>query len=330
MADPSERLRSSLADRYRIDRRIGEGGMAVVFLATDLKHGRDVALKVFRPELASAMGAERFLREIEIASRLHHPHILQLYDSGETDGLLYYVTPYVKGESLRDRLDREPQLPLADALEITREVGDALGHAHAQGLVHRDIKPGNILLGSGHALVADFGIGLAVGEEGDRLTRTGVSVGSPAYMSAEQMAGDTAVDNRSDIYSLGCVLYEMLAGEPPYSGSTPQAVLAKKASDTIPSIRVLRETVPEAVDAAISRALSKVPADRFASTQEFVEALHESSSHTSPGTMPKRSRRNRKVVFGWIVVRRSGSIRDRAEPQPHPGHEPWLPCIFPA
>jgi serine/threonine protein kinase/dipeptidyl aminopeptidase/acylaminoacyl peptidase len=276
--------------------------MAVVFLATDLKHHRDVALKVFRPELAGAMGAERFLREIEIASRLHHPHILQLYDSGEADGLLYYVTPYVKGESLRDRLDREPQLPLADALQIIREVAGALEYAHAQGVVHRDIKPGNILLESGHALVADFGIGRVVGEEGDRLTRTGISVGSPAYMSPERLAGDTRVDGRSDIYSLGCVLYEMLAGEPPYTGATPQAVLAKKASDTIPSIRVLRETVPKAVDAAIARALSKVPADRFATAQEFLEALQATQAAATADTRPKRSERNRRLVFGSVLA----------------------------
>ena len=275
MTDLSGRLSRALAGRYRLDREIGAGGMAIVYLAEDLKHRRQVALKVLRPDLAAVCcEPDRFLREIEIAARLAHPHILPLYDSGQADGLLYYVMPYVAGESLRDRLRREKQLPLEEALRITGEVADALAFAHAHGVVHRDIKPENILFQAGHAVVSDFGIARAVTESGgEALTATGMAVGTPAYMSPEQAAGERDVDARSDIYALGCVLYEMLVGEPPFTGPTAQVVMAKRFSDPVPSARRLRSAVTEAVDTAVRRALAQVPADRFATAAEFVTAL---------------------------------------------------------
>ncbi|MGH7606947.1 MAG: serine/threonine-protein kinase, partial [Gemmatimonadales bacterium] len=227
MTDLATRLAATLRDRYRIERELGRGGMGHVFLAADLKHGRKVALKVLRPEIAHALGTERFLREIRISAQLNHPNILTLIDSGDADGFLYYVMPYVDGESLRDRLTRETQLPLEDALEITGEVADALGYAHSLGVIHRDNKPENILFEAGHAIVADFGIARAIGEAGsEQLTQSGLGVGTPAYMSPEQASGARVVDARTDIYSLGCVLYEMLVGGPPYTGATAQAILA--------------------------------------------------------------------------------------------------------
>src|SRR5687767_4720676 len=236
-------LASALADRYRIERELGAGGMATVYLAQDLKHNRPVAIKVLRQELAAAIGPDRFLREIGIAARLQHPHILSLHDSGNAGGLLYYVMPYVEGESLRDRLIRERQLPLEDALAITRDVADALSYAHARDIVHRDIKPENILLASGHALVVDFGIARAVSAAGgDALTETGMAVGTPAYMSPEQALGGESLDGRSDTYSLGTVLYEMLAGAPPFTGPTAQAIMARKAADMPPPIRTVRDS----------------------------------------------------------------------------------------
>jgi serine/threonine-protein kinase len=250
MANELEQLSRALAERYRVGDEIGRGGMATVYRAHDLKHDRSVALKVLKPELAAALGTERFLREITLTARLDHPHILPLLDSGEADGLLYYVMPFVDGESLRARLDREKQLPLDDALRIARQVADALGHAHGQGIVHRDIKPENILLSGGHARVADFGIARAVTAAGGAsLTETGLAVGTPAYMSPEQGSGEE-VDARTDVYSLGCVVYEMLAGEPPYTGATAGAILARKAMAAVPSLRVVRETVPVAVEQA--------------------------------------------------------------------------------
>ncbi|GMR14352.1 MAG: hypothetical protein BMS9Abin29_2603 [Gemmatimonadota bacterium] len=274
MPDVLERLTTALADRYRIERELGRGGMAIVYLATDLRHHRQVAVKVLKPELAAAVGAERFLREIEISAKLHHPHVLPLYDSGDADGFLYYVMPYVEGESLRDRLTREKQLAIDDALQVAREVADALSYAHSHGVIHRDIKPENILLESGHAVVADFGIARAVSAAGgDKLTQTGLAIGTPVYMSPEQASGERDIDGRSDLYSLGCVIYEMLAGEPPYTGTTPQAVIAKKRSEPTPRISVVRELVPAGVEAAIDQALAKTPADRFATAQQFVEAL---------------------------------------------------------
>jgi serine/threonine-protein kinase len=228
MTDVLARLSAVLADRYRLERKLGSGGMATVYLAHDLRHDRDVAIKVLHPDLGAALGSERFLAEIRTTARLQHPHILPLLDSGEADGLLYYVMPYVGGESLRERLARERQLPIDDAVRIAREVADALGEAHAHGIVHRDIKPENILLHGGHALVADFGIALAVQSAGgQRMTQTGLSLGTPQYMSPEQAMGDRAIDARSDVYALGAVTYEMLVGDPPFGGSTAQAVVAK-------------------------------------------------------------------------------------------------------
>ena len=248
--------------------------MATVYLAQDLKHHRKVAIKVLEPEVAVALGPERFLREIEIAAGLSHPHILPLYDSGEAATSLYYVMPYLEGETLRDRLNRERQLPLEDALRITREVADALSYAHDHDVVHRDIKPENILFQAAHAVVSDFGIARAItAAAGGSLTATGIAIGTPAYMSLEQATGGPQVDGRSDIYSLGCVLYEMLAGEPPYTGPSAQVVIAKRFADPVPSVRRLRDTIPPAIDGAVSKALAKAPADRFVTAAQFAEAL---------------------------------------------------------
>jgi eukaryotic-like serine/threonine-protein kinase len=256
--------------------------MATVYLAEDLKHHREVAVKVLRAELAAALGPGRFLREIEISARLHHPHILPLYDSGEAEGFLFYVMPFVEGQSLRDRLTREKQLPLDDALQIAREVADALSFAHGGGVVHRDIKPENILLESGHAVVADFGIAKAISAAGgEKLTETGIAVGTPAYMSPEQAFGEEHLDGRSDIYALGCVLYEMLGGDPPFTGSSAQAILARKVVDQIPSLRTVRETVPFTVERAVRKALARAPADRFATATQFAEALKETAANDS-------------------------------------------------
>ncbi len=282
-----------LGGRYRIERELGRGGMAVVLLAHDLKHDRKVAIKVLRPAIAAAVGAERFLREITIAAQLHHPHILPMYDSGEADGLLYFVMPYVEGESLRDRLEREVQLPLAEALQIAREVADAIGYAHSHEVVHRDIKPENILLESGHAIVADFGIARAItAAGGDRLTETGLVIGTAAYMSPEQATGERTLDGRSDVYSLGCVLYEMLAGEIPYPGPTAQAMLARRLTDPVPPLRSRRPSVPPAVERAVAKALARLPADRFSTAQEFSAALErdDAGAVASDGRIPRRSR----------------------------------------
>jgi serine/threonine protein kinase len=295
MTDLVDRLRSALADRYAIEREVGRGGMATVFLARDLKHDRRVALKVFHPELAQVLGPERFLREIKLTAQLRHPHILPLYDSGAADGLLYYVMPYVEGESLRDRLTREKQLPLEDALRITHEAADALAYAHSHAVIHRDIKPENILLESGHAVVADFGIARAITlAGGTRLTETGMALGTPAYMSPEQSVGDGQLDGRSDLYSLGCVLYEMLAGEPPITGPSVMAVLARKSVDTPPALRRLRSAVPEGVERAVTQALSVVPADRQRTALEFAEQLTgaaAASVSAEPASAPAAPRR---------------------------------------
>jgi serine/threonine-protein kinase len=274
MSDRIHRLTAALEGRYAIDRELGEGGMATVYLARDLKHNRNVALKVLKPELAAVVGAERFLAEIETTANLQHPGILPLYDSGEADGFLYYVMPYVVGESLRDRLDEEKQLSVEEAVRITTSVAQALDFAHEQGVVHRDIKPGNILFQGGQPVVGDFGIALAVGAGGGaRLTETGLSVGTPYYMSPEQATGDQRVGPRSDIYSLGCMLYEMLVGDPPYMGSTAQAVLGQIIAGEPVTARARRSAVPPHVDAAIRRALEKLPADRFDTARAFAEAL---------------------------------------------------------
>jgi serine/threonine-protein kinase len=269
-----ERLAAALADRYRIEREIGEGGMATVYLAEDLKHDRSVALKVLKPELAALMGGERFLAEIKTTANLQHPHILPLFDSGEADGFLFYVMPYIEGESLRDRLERERQLPVEDAISIARGVGNALDYAHRQGVVHRDIKPENILLHDGEPLVADFGIALAVSAAGgERLTGTGLSLGTPHYMSPEQASADRELDGRSDLYSLGATLYEMLAGEPPFTGPSAQAVVSKILTEDARAVTEGRPSVPAHVSAAIQKALAKLPADRFSSPTQFTEAL---------------------------------------------------------
>jgi tetratricopeptide (TPR) repeat protein len=274
VADPLARLQAALAGRYTIERELGRGGMATVYLAQDVKHRRPVAIKVLQPELAAALGRDRFLREIETAARLNHPHILPLHDSGEADGLVYYVMPYVEGESLRDRLRRENQLAIEDAVTIAGEVASALSYAHNNDVVHRDIKPENILLSGGEAVVADFGIAGAIDAAGGgKLTQTGIVLGTVAYMSPEQASGERTLDGRSDVYSLGCVLYEMLVGEPPFTGATNQAILAKRFTDPIPSARRLRGTVPQPVDRAIAKALARAPADRFASSQHFADAL---------------------------------------------------------
>jgi len=272
-ADLFSRLQAVLAGSYTLDRELGRGGMAQVFLAHDLQHGRKVAIKLFLPEVAS-FGKGRFLREIRTAANLSHPNILALFDSGEGDGLLYYVMPYVEGESLAQRLEREGQLPIDEAIAITRQVAAALQHAHDRGIVHRDIKPGNILLANGHAFVADFGIAYALEESGgDRLTSTGFSLGTPSYMSPEQIGGAGKIDGRADIYSLGCVLFEMLVGDPPFSGRSAQAVLARHSVERVPSVRAVRDTVTPALEHAVRRALAKSPADRYPTASEFAAAL---------------------------------------------------------
>ncbi len=280
MTTPLDRLSAALADRYAIERELGRGGMATVYLALDLKLHRHVALKVLRPELAATLGNARFLREIEIAARLDHPNILTLHDSGEAGGHLFYAMPYVEGESLRQRLEREGQLPVPEVIAIVRAVASALTYAHHHGVIHRDIKPENILLakdasgGAAHPLVADFGIARALDVAGgERLTETGLALGTPAYMSPEQSASDGRLDGRSDIYALGCVAYEMLAGAPPFTDPTAQSILARHAVDPVPPLHTVRGTVSPSVEYAIERALAKVPADRFATADEFAQAL---------------------------------------------------------
>ncbi|HEY8793322.1 MAG TPA: protein kinase [Gemmatimonadaceae bacterium] len=300
-------ISSALGDRYVIEREIGSGGMAVVYLARDKKLDREVALKVLRPELGAVLGSERFLTEIKISARLDHPHILTLIDSGEADGLLYYVLPFVRGESLRAKLDRERQLGLDEALTITKQVASALDYAHRQGLVHRDIKPENILIQEGEAMLTDFGIALAVKEAGgNRLTQTGLSLGTPQYMSPEQATGDRGIDARSDVYSLASVLYEMLAGEPPVTGASAQSMIAKLMTEKPTHLRVLRDTVPASVDAAVAKALAKTPADRFASAGEFARALEVKSAPdataSAPAGVAARPSRRTAMIAGVVVL----------------------------
>jgi serine/threonine-protein kinase len=276
--DLLEQLTAALGERYRIERALGQGGMAVVFLAEDLKHRRRVAIKVLKPELSAALGGDRFLREIEIAAALQHPHILPLYDSGQAGALLYYVMPFADGESLRQRLAREHQLPLDTALEITRAVGSALQYAHDHGVIHRDIKPENIVLSGGQAVVADFGIARALYAASDEpLTLTGMVVGTPQYMSPEQ-AGGVTVDGRSDEYSLACVLYEMLSGQPPFTGASSQAIMARHSLEPVPGLRIVRQTVPPGVERAVVQAMAKLPADRYSTVQRFLDALASPST----------------------------------------------------
>lgn len=276
MIEASDRLRAALADRYRLESELGAGGSATVHLATDLKHQRSVAIKVLRTERGTAAGRDRFLREIETLGHLRHPHILPLLDSGALDELCYFVMPYCEGETLRDRIAREGQLPIDDAIRYAREVAEALGYAHAHGVIHRDVKPQNIMLESGHAVLADFGIALTADASlNGRLTQTGQSPGTPQYMSPEQAATDPHLDVRSDIYSLGCVLYEMLVGEPPFTGPTLRAILARHAIEPPPRIRVVRDTVPQSLEDVVFRALAKAPADRFPTAGAFARALED-------------------------------------------------------
>ncbi|HET9038911.1 MAG TPA: serine/threonine-protein kinase, partial [Gemmatimonadales bacterium] len=275
MTEPFDRLALALADRYRLERELGAGGMATVYLAHDLKHDRRVAIKVLRPELAAVIGAERFLREIKTIANLQHPHILGLIDSGEVSGTAYYVMPFVDGESLRDRLTREKQLSIADAVRLATQVAAALDYAHRHGVIHRDIKPENVMLHDGSALVADFGIALAVSSAGggSRMTETGMSLGTPHYMSPEQAMGEREITARSDVYALGAMTYEMLVGEPPFTGPTAQAIVAKVLTAEPAGLAAQRRSVPPAVEEAVRTALAKRPAERFATAAEFAAAL---------------------------------------------------------
>lgn len=320
------RLRGLLKDRYDVLREIGQGGMATVYVARDLRHPRQVAIKVFRHELAAGVGADRFLREIALASPLSHPNIVPLYDSGDVDGLLYYVMPFVDGESVGRRIARSGQFPIDEALEITRQVAAALHYSHGVGIVHRDVKPDNIMLSGGHALVTDFGIAHAMDRSGDKnLTATGFSVGTPTYMSPEQISGGNNTDARSDVYSLGCVLYAMLIGEAPFTGPSAQAVLARHLAESVPSLRVVRPTIPPAVEAAVHRALAKSPVDRFATAAEFAEAISPAalSQHASVPVETRAPRRRAwlgpaitvlaiataaVVLRPWSLVRRPGVL----------------------
>ncbi len=295
----------ALADRYRIERELGAGGMATVYLAEDLRHDRKVALKVLRPDLAAVIGASRFLAEIKTTANLQHPHILPLHDSGEVDGTVFYVMPYVDGESLRDRLMREKQLPVDEAIRIAVEVAGALEYAHQHKVIHRDIKPENILLQGSHALVADFGIALAAArsDSGSRMTETGMSLGTPHYMSPEQAMGEREITAKSDVYALGCVLYEMLTGEPPFTGPTAQAIVARVMTEEPRSLTLQRRTIPRHVEAAVHVALSKLPADRFASAAEFAHALLTPGALPLPtGATTTAMPRSKLAVAAWIAA----------------------------
>ncbi|MGE0555178.1 MAG: protein kinase [Gemmatimonadales bacterium] len=308
MIDILDRLQKALGENYAFERELGRGGMATVYLARDLKHDREVAVKVLHPELAASIGADRFEREIRLAAKLQHPHILGLYDSGERESLFYYVMPFVKGESLRDRLDREGQLPIDDAIQIALEVAGALGHAHEAGIVHRDIKPENVLLSGGHALVADFGIARAASEGGgQKLTQTGMALGTPVYMAPEQAAGET-VGPTADLYSLGCMLYEMLAGEPPFTAPNAMAIMAKHAMENVPSVKIVRPTVPDEIEDAIFAAMAKVPADRPQSAAEFAEILG----------LPMGSTATRRAALRHTASRRVPTMAMPAVSSPRP------------
>ncbi|MEJ2678487.1 MAG: protein kinase [Gemmatimonadota bacterium] len=314
MSGVPSRLVSALADRYRIERELGEGGMATVYLAEDLRHHREVAIKVLRPELAASLGPERFMQEIEIAARLQHPHILPVHDSGEADGFLYYVMPYVEGESLRERLARHGELPIGEAVRLLIEVADALAYAHAQGVVHRDIKPDNIMLSGRHALVMDFGVAKAVSEASGRsqLTTVGMALGTPAYMAPEQASADPNLDQRVDIYALGVLGYELLSGSPPFTGTTPQQVLAAQVTTTPQPLAVRRPTASPALEAVIMRALEKRPADRWQTADEMLAQLDmlatPSGAMTPTGTSPARVTKGRKRRPVMIAAIGAGAV----------------------
>ena len=326
-ADPAARLATArlaaaLAGRYAIERELGRGGMATVYLAQDLRLGRRVAIKALRPELAVAVGPDRFLREIHVAATLNHPNILPLHDSGEADDVLYYVMPYVEGESLAARLRRDRPLPIDEAVGIARQVALALAAAHGHGIVHRDIKPDNILLDGERALVSDFGIAHALGGTAqEKLTTTGLIVGTPTYMSPEQIGGSLQIDGRSDIYSLGCVLYEMLVGEPPYGGPSVQVILARHAVERLPSLRTARSTVPPALELVVHRAMAKAPADRYRDATRFATALDEALA--APDGVPRRAAWVRPARWTAVAVAGAAAValvaaslarRDRAAP----------------
>jgi serine/threonine-protein kinase len=305
VADLLDQLRTALEGRYAVERLIGQGGMATVYLARDIRHERPVAIKVLRPELAASIGADRFLREIKVAAQLQHPNILALYDSGEAAGFLYYVMPFVQGESLRALLDRETQLSLPDAIQITCDIADALYCAHGKHVIHRDIKPENILLQDGRPLVADFGIARAVSQAGDKLTETGMAVGTPHYMSPEQAVGGERIDGRTDQYSLGCMVYEMLIGQPPFHGPNAMAILARHSMEAVPSLQVVRNSVPDEIEDAIMRALEKTPADRFPTIRDFADALAAADLGPSARRTSSRSMRARRSAPQ--AVRRSSA-----------------------
>src|SRR5690242_21780852 len=317
MSSLSPKISGALSGHYRLEDEIGAGGMATVYLAHDLRHDRRVAVKVLRPELAAVIGAERFLAEIKLTANLQHPHILPLFDSGEAEGFLYYVMPYVEGESLRDRLSREKQLPVDEAVRLAVEVASALDYAHRHGVVHRDIKPENILLHDGRALVADFGIALAASKAGgNRMTETGMSLGTPHYMSPEQAMGEREITPRSDVYALGVVLYEMLSGDPPFTGSTAQAVVARVLTEAPRPILPQRHTIPAQVEAAVLTALEKLPADRFATPAEFAAALNSrSTAAASTRVLPVTARQRRAplagLVAGALGLAALGALADR-------------------
>jgi Tol biopolymer transport system component len=313
MSESPARLTAALADRYRIERELGAGGMATVYLAQDLRHDRKVAVKVLRPELAAVIGAERFLVEIRTTANLQHPHILPLFDSGAADSFLFYVMPFIEGESLRDRLNREKQLPIAEAVRIATEIASALDYAHRHGVIHRDIKPENIMLHDGAALVADFGIALAASKAGgSRMTETGMSLGTPHYMSPEQAMGEREITARSDVYALGAMTYEMLLGEPPFTGPTAQSIVAKVMTEKPAPLMVRRDRIPAAVEDAVLTALEKLPADRFASAAEFAAALASSSARTTGVTRSRTLPPARPALWRdprtWVSVAAVGAL----------------------
>src|SRR5262245_9201535 len=300
MQDLQSRLEAGLSGRYSLERELGQGGMALVFLARDLRHDRKVALKVMRPEISVEIGAERFLREIKLAAGLTHPHILPVYDSGQSDGLLFYVMPNMEGRSLRERLDAEKQLPLEEALRITREVATALDYAHRNKVIHRDIKPENILFNEGNAMVADFGIGKALSSTAT-MTQTGLAIGTPAYMSPEQASGEQEIDGRSHIYSLGCVLHETLSGEVPFTGANAQAIMTKRFLSPVPHVKAVRD-VPEGVDALVTRSLARAPVDRYATAAQLADPIRAYTTGSVPRATPPEALRPAAAVKAIAVL----------------------------